>query len=446
VRPRVQVLNFTATDSADAYLAGGLADDVRAALLGSRAIVLVGPHARGAADYVVSADVRRSQSGVVVAARLERPSSASVLWTQQLRRPARDIPGIAGEVAAQSLGAMGLRSAPLAARTSADPEVYDLYLRGRHLLGRRTEAALARAVAYFRQVIARDSTSPLGWAGLARTIERASRWRFRVSGLPPDSAVALELGAAERAVELAPHDPDVLVMRAMVAQDVDPTNRMGSIRAFRAAIAIDSTNIEAWKGLAFCYLETSDLPSARLALQRAAALDPETGETIATVATGWFLMREIDSAAAWAERAVAADPTLLAARGIAGQAALWRGRLDEAEAHFTAADRLGQGPSDRTGQYELTRVFIAHGDTARARAYVAAAAATADTVDPSVHTAPALADAYFAIGDTARAFWWLDRYHPRRDLHFLLHLRAEPAFDGIRQDPRFVALLGGEGR
>src|SRR6185436_13120612 len=138
---------------------------------------------------------------------------------------------------------------------------------------------------------------------------------------------------------------------------------------------------------------------------------------------------ELDSAATWAERAVAADPTRLGARAIAGHAAFWTGRIDEAEAHFAAADRIGQSANDRVGQYEMVRVLIARGDSAGARSYIAAAARTADTLDPSVHMAPAFADAYLAIGDTTRAFWWLQRYRQRRDVHFLLHLRGEPAFN-----------------
>lgn len=439
--PRIQVLNFSASDTADAYLAGGIAEDVRAALLGSRAIVLVGPRARGAAEYVVSATVRRLPDGVVVAARLERTPSATVLWTQQLRRPTRQIPGIAGEVASQALAAMGLR-ASAGTTANTDPAIYDLFLRGRHHAGRRTAAGLARALALYREAIARDSTSPLGWAGIARVMERANRWHFRIPGVPAESVMAIELAAADRAVELAPRNPDVLVMRGQISEDVDQTSRAGPIRAFRAAIAIDSANIEAWKNLAFAYAESGDLVNARLANQRAAALDPDGAETLAYVANVWFLIRERDSALVWAERAVAADPTLLGARGIAGQANFWTGRIDDAEAHLLAADRIGQSANDRVGQFELTRVFLARGDTARARAYVAAAALVADTVDPSVHMAPALADAYLALGDTARAYWWLERFRVRRDVHFLLHLRGEPAFDGLRNDPRFIALVG----
>ncbi len=443
VVPRVRVDNFSASDTADAYLAAGIAEDLRAALLGSRSVVLVGPRARAGADYVVSAAVRRVPDGVVVAARLERAPGARVLWTQQLRRPTRQIPAIAGEVAAQALTAMGIRTgAGVAATPNTDPAIYDLYLRGRHLLGRRTTAGLVRALALYREAIARDSTSPLGWAGVARVFERSNRWRFYLPGVAPESALAIEVNAAERALELAPRNTDVLVMRGQVALDVDPTTRAGAIRAFREAIAVDSSNVDAWKNLAFSYAETRDLPNARIALQHAAALDPDGSETLAYIANAWFLIRDLDSAAIYADRAVAADPAGLGALSIAGQVAIWTGRLDDAESHFTAADRLGQG--DRAAPYGLTRVLVARGDTARARTYLTVAAQAADTLDPSAHVAIGIADAWLAVGETTRAFWWLQKFHPRRDLHYQLHLRGEPGFDGVRADPRFRALLGGQ--
>lgn len=439
-KPRVRILNFAVADSADAYLAAGIADDVRGALAATRTVTLVGAQARDRdAEYTLRASVRRSAESVIVSAVLER-SASRILWDRQLRRPARQVPGIAGEIAAGSLAALGISARVGVESASADPAIYDLFLRGRYQVGRRTAAGLTRALALYREAIARDSLSPLGWVGVARVMERSSRWHIRIPGVPPESLLAIELAAADRAVELAPRDPDVLVMRGQVAQDLDPTNRTASIRAFRAAIALDPDHLEAWKSIAYNYLEVGDHANARLALQRAAALDPDGGQTLAWVSTGWFLMRERDSAAALAERAVAADPTLIGAHGAAGQSALWAGRLAEAETHFSTADRIGLGDNDRVGQYELTRVYVARGDTARARTYVAAAEQLADTLNPSVHAAVALADAQLAAGDTARALWWLERYRIPRDLHFLLHLRGEPAFDGVRTLPRFRAL------
>ena len=177
------------------------------------------------------------------------------------------------------------------------------------------------------------------------------------------------------------------------------------------------------------------------AYRRAVALDPGDPEKLTYLGVAHFMSRQFDSSAAWCARAVAADPTFMLARVQGGQAALWRGRLDEAQAQFEAADRLLISSRDRPGLLELARVMVARGDTAGARAYVRAAEAAADTVRPGVHLAAALADGWLAVGDTARAFLWLERYQPRRDAHFQMHLRDEPAFDGVRQDPRFLALV-----
>lgn len=440
--PRIQVLAFESVDTSYAYLASGLAEDVRAGLLSTHAVVVVGPHANSAlADYVLSGSVRGNGSGVAVDCRLEQLRSGSVLWTARVSRLARDLAGLPDELSGGALHAIGIRPAPAAATARTDGVTYDLYIRGRFLMNRRTEASVARAVELLRQAVARDSTNPYGWAGLARALTRASKYHFRVHGIPAESLLSMEFAASERAVELAPRNPDVLMMRGLVAQDVDPTTRRATVSAFREALAADSLSGDAWHLLGMSLMEIGDSAGAAAALQRAASLDPGNGEVLQYLAVMWFLRRQFDSAAVWADRSIASDPTYPVPRGLAGQAALWQGRIDEAQAHFEAADRLAGQPNDGVGAFELARALAARGDSARARAYVAALAATADSTRPSVHVAPAMADAYLAIGDTAQAFWWLERYQPRRDVHFQMHLRSEPAFDGLRSNPRFQALL-----
>ncbi|HJX88303.1 MAG TPA: hypothetical protein VJ277_12135, partial [Gemmatimonadales bacterium] len=53
-----------------------------------------------------------------------------------------------------------------------------------------------------------------------------------------------------------------------------------------------------------------------------------------------------------------------------------------------------------------------------------------------------LASAYAAIGEPQRALSWLERYQPRGNLHFQLHLRRDLQLDPLRGLRRFEALLG----
>ena len=60
---------------------------------------------------------------------------------------------------------------------------------------------------------------------------------------------------------------------------------------------------------------------------------------------------------------------------------------------------------------------------------------------PPLHTAVWISEAYAGLGDAGHAIEWLRRYLPLNDLHFQLHLRCDPPFVPIENDPRFRALL-----
>ena len=47
---------------------------------------------------------------------------------------------------------------------------------------------------------------------------------------------------------------------------------------------------------------------------------------------------------------------------------------------------------------------------------------------------------HIGLGDTDRAFEWLQKALEARDWQMAL-LKVEPAFDGLRSDPRFAALV-----
>jgi hypothetical protein len=56
-------------------------------------------------------------------------------------------------------------------------------------------------------------------------------------------------------------------------------------------------------------------------------------------------------------------------------------------------------------------------------------------VDPQV-----MAIAYFALGDKDRGFEWLTKAYDQRS-GFISASNVNPAFDGVRSDPRFKALV-----
>jgi len=52
----------------------------------------------------------------------------------------------------------------------------------------------------------------------------------------------------------------------------------------------------------------------------------------------------------------------------------------------------------------------------------------------------AIAALYAALGEKERAFEWLEKVYEQRSYH-VVFLNADPALDGLREDPRFTDLL-----
>lgn len=428
-------------DTADAYLASTITDEVTGVMTRTHGVRVLSTGGARLAEYQLTGSVRRRADALSVTVRLEHRATSRIAWSARFDRPARELAAVSDTIVAGALRTMGVRGPAFRPRRlSADPDVFDLYARGLYQVLRRNEPALARAVTLFRQAIERDSTSALGWVGLARALERARRWGFAVPGVPRDSVLVVERLAAERATELDPDSPEVWLMRGRVAEDVDQYTRTPSIGAYRRAIALDSLNGEAWRSLGLSLIESGDTGGARVAFARAAELGPASGEILGFLALYHFWMRDFAAAARWGDSAAATDPTHTLAHNAAGRAAYELGRLEQAEGHFEASRRLSTGPQIE-GLVGLAMVAARRGDTARARSLLVQAEARTDTAHLFVHAPEVLAQGFAILGDQELALHWLERYQPRRDVHYQMHLRFEPGLDRLRAHPRFRALL-----
>lgn len=443
-RPRLTVhpLENRSADTLDAYLAATLTEDVTAALAETRAIRLV--RARGAGGpgaYDLRGSVRRSGGTLRLIAQLER--GGEIVWSTRLDETTARAAALPDTLAAGVLAALGIATRPprAAPRRAVDAAAYDLYLRGRYQLARRTEGSVTRAIALFGDAIARDSTFALGWAWLARAIQFAGIWGYPVPGVSRDGMLARELAASDRAVELDSLSPEVLLMRARVVRDVDPTSRTSALLAVRRALALDSLNADAWTQLGLALSEIGDSAGAVSALERAVAVDPGHLEGLAFHGQMALWGRDYATAVARADSALAVEPAYLFAHNLAAWAALGRGDRGRAEASFGAARRVATGRERIQPLAGLAIVAAADGDTTRARALLAEAEALEDATAPTVHGAVYLATGRLALGDVPAAMGWLERYRPRADLHFQLHLRREPALDALRGRAEFRRVL-----
>jgi tetratricopeptide (TPR) repeat protein len=178
--------------------------------------------------------------------------------------------------------------------------------------------------------------------------------------------------------------------------------------------------------------------------RRSLQVAPRYTQSLAFLGLAHYWRRQYDSAAVWADSAIAIDPTYLLGRSSAGFVALEQGQFSRAAAAFDAARRLSTDIEVLNSIQNSALVEARAGNREAARALLRQTESEASAYSPApLHTVVYRAQAYAAIGDVQRAIDWLSRFQPRRGLHFQLHLRCDPPFDPIARDPRFLALRMG---
>jgi tetratricopeptide (TPR) repeat protein len=354
-----------------------------------------------------------------------------------VRQPHRVRAGVVVLLLVLVLGAWGLLRARDHAPPARDPEAVALYRRGLHGYDQRTAESVRDAIAALEAAVRRDSTYTDAWSVLARAYVRADERGF-LSASERESGLRRAVAAADRALATDHPTAEAWVTRAIVSRSIDPTDLTPAIQAARRALAIDPRNAPAWHILGLCQAESGSIDSALASWHRSAAADPSYAQGVAFTAIGFYLERRYDSAAVWADSAIALDPTYNLARTIAGDVAIARGDWVRALAATDAARRLG---TDAETLARSALVAYRLGATGEGRSLLRRAdSVAAGSGPPSLHMVIYLAAAHAVAGDRATAVEWLRRFEPVRNLHFQLHLRCDELLDVLARDPEFRAL------
>src|SRR5262249_41149634 len=155
-------------------------------------------------DAVVEGSVARSGNRVRITAQLIHASTDTHLWADNFERDLKDVLGLQDEVARDIASHIKVKLTPqektrLDNARPGNPEVYELYLKGRYYWNKRTPATLKKSLEYFQQAIEKDPSYALGYAGSADAYAMLGAGDYQV--LPPKEAYPRAEAAAMRALE-----------------------------------------------------------------------------------------------------------------------------------------------------------------------------------------------------------------------------------------------------
>jgi tetratricopeptide (TPR) repeat protein len=316
-------------------------------------------------------------------------------------------------------------------RDTSSPEAYTLYLKGRFFWNKRTAQGFDDAIACFKGAIDEDPSFARSWAGLADCY--ALLGSSEVGAAVPREVFPKAKAAAHKALAFddALAEPHASLGPVLWLFDWD---RSGAERELRRAIELDGGYASAhW--YAELLAQDGRWGEADREIRRAQELDPLSLVIGADLGLFEYDRRQFDPAVESFRAVLAMDPTFVQARLGIALAEVLLTQCDEARKELEAA--LGQEPRSVPARATLGFVLARCGRRAEAERIVA----ELEEVDrQSSRAAYAAAGVWVGLGDRDRAFEWLERAREERSA-LLGSLKVDPAFDPIRSDPRFAALV-----
>ena len=320
-------------DSAEAYFADGVSDEVRTRLAQIGSIQVI---ARGSsneyrasrktprqiarelgADYLLTGTVRwdkadQGNSRVRVGTELVDVGSGHAprtKWGQQFDAAITDVFQVQADIAGQVAAALDVvlgdsTRRQLAARPTQNLEAYDAYLRGRQLrTGDIQTGVLHAAESQFRRAVELDPSFAAAWAELARTHVVL----YRLGGTQARDAEAARR-EVERASTLAPDLPDVRAAKGHY-QIVVLGDAAGALREYEAGLrtAPNSSDLLLLSSAAERRLGRNDAAFSHL--ERAARLDPRSVPVLMALHSASLEIGRYAEAQAALDRALALEPS-----------------------------------------------------------------------------------------------------------------------------------------
>ena len=122
--------------------------------------------------HILEGSVQKANDQVRVNVQLINAMTDAHLWADTYDRKLTDIFAVESEIAKAVADALqakltGSEKSSIAKAPTANPEAYELYLKGRFFWNKRSGADLRKAIEYFNQAIAKDPNYTLAYTGLA---------------------------------------------------------------------------------------------------------------------------------------------------------------------------------------------------------------------------------------------------------------------------------------
>ena len=381
---------------------------------------------------VLEGSVRKAGDKLRITAQLIDVANGYHLWSETYDRDLKDILAVESEVAQRVVDVLkvqlGVEEArALGKKSTGNPEAHRLYLLGRYHLVKDTQADVAEAVRNYEQAVQLDPGFALAYSGLSDAFAFMAG-----NAMPSREGWAKEKVLAEKALQL---DPELAEAHVSLGNArANSFDWAGGEKEFNRALELNPNLGSAYDALAWISTVFRRFDEAIAKNKKALELDPLNPLTNGNA--GWYLYFALryDEAISALRSSIELFPNDAFSHFVLGLCLVRKGNLPEAKAELQKATELDDLP------WYIGAVgyaYAASGDRAKA-------AETLRRLDDLAKRRYVTPNAYFLVylglGEKEKALDWLEKCYQDQD-GACWFLKVDPLSDGLRNEPRFRALL-----
>ncbi len=382
-------------------------------------------------NTVIAGEVRQVGDRIRIYVELIHAATERSLWSENYDRDMRDIEALYNDISLNVIRLAGIELSQderrrFAKSREVDPRAYEKCLEARHYWHKFTEEGFRKALALFNEAIDIDPLYAQAYAYVALV-------NCDLMQEPREAAVKAR-AASQRAFELDDTLAETYTALGWIKYIFD-WDFLGAESYLRRAVELKPHDVDIILFLA-PYLSVTGRHEEALELyNRAVVLDPLTPTVRRLLANGYYMAGLFDQSIAQHKKAIDMDPTSYVLYEGLAEAYADKGMHAEALAVCDSALILA-GNAPTSWLLGLCGYVYARSGR-RDKALVLLDKLMAKSEEDYVHPL-AVASIYTALDDKDKAFEWLERSYQER--HPMIHVFTR-RWISLRSDPRYQDLL-----
>ena len=385
-------------------------------------------------DAVLDGSIQHAGDKIRVNVRLIRVADGSPVWNETYDEPFTDIFTVQDRIAGRVADSLKIRltgGSTIAEKgQTKNPDAYRLYLQGRLYWQKLTQPDVRRGIQFFQQAIDADPTYALAYAGMGD----AYRSLPVNSDVPAADAMPQAKAAALKAVDLEPNLSYGHTVLGWIAYWYDH-DWAEAEKEFKTALKLSPNDPDAHRGystLMTC-LGRHDEAIAHMATAR--ELDPLSLVTSSLEGQTLFFAGKYDEAIDRLNKTIEIQPNFWVTHLMLARIYIHQKKYDLAIDEAEKARQLSNGHSEPISLAGFAKAKAGRTDEAL-KDLETLKSMQAQGLAADYNTAML----YNCLGKTNEALAELERAFAAKDVRLIL-LKADPKWDNLRAEPRFVDLM-----